>query len=150
MSETPERRTLNFNSLDDAVADAEHLAQGEVRTTGKHSFGQIIEHLARTHDMVTGKTVGPKLPVTPEMKEAVLGKPVQAGFQLPPEAEEFFWPQGDVDVQQAITHLRESVENYNTNGPLEIHPVFGEATREEIDLLNVTHCAMHLSFVHPA
>ncbi|MFK7770234.1 MAG: DUF1569 domain-containing protein [Mariniblastus sp.] len=154
MDDTPERRQLAFNSLNDAVADVERLVQGKVRTTGKHTFGQIIEHLARTHDMVTGKIVGPKMPwyirmAMPFMRKKILNGPVTPGFKLPKNVEDFFWEKGDVDVQQALTHLKESVEYYNSNGPLPVHPVFGEATREQIDSLNRQHCAMHLSFVHP-
>lgn len=154
MAEKPDRRELDFASLDEAVADAERLAAGEVRTTGKHTFGQILEHLARTHDMVTGKIVAPKLPwymrmLMPFMRSSILSKPATPGFNLPREAEKFFWPEGEVDVQQALVHLRESVEHYNANGPLPIHPVFGRATTEQIDKLNCSHCAMHLSFVHP-
>jgi len=155
MAAKPERRELKFNSLHEAVAEVERLAEGNVRTTGKHSFGQIIEHLARTHDMSTGKIVGPRPPLfmrllMPIMKGFILNGPVKPGFKLPAAAEAFFWPDGEVDVPQAIAHLRESVENYDANGPLAVHPVFGKATREQIDSLNITHCAMHLSFVHPA
>lgn len=154
MADTPKRRELKFDSLDDAVADATQLASGEVRTTGKHTFGQIIKHLAITHDMATGKTVGPRLPfymrlIMPLIRNSILNGPVKPGFKLPSAAETFFWPDGDVDVQEALTHLRESVENYNANGPLAVHPVFGKATREQVDRLNIKHCAMHLSFVHP-
>ena len=53
MNTTPQRRELSFTTLDEAVADATRLASGTVRTTGNHSFGQILEHLARTHDMAT-------------------------------------------------------------------------------------------------
>ena len=155
MADAPQRRDLSFSSLDDAVADAEQLAQGEVRTTGNHTFGQILEHLARTHDMATGKVVGPPLPfmmriIMPFIKGSILKGPAKPGFNLPPKAEAFFWPEGEIDVQQALGHLRESVENYHANGPLPVHPVFGKASREQIDRLNVGHCAMHLSFVHPA
>ena len=155
MTNTPERRELTFNSLDEAVADAIQLAQGKVRTTGNHTFGQIIEHLARTHDMATGKAVGPKLPwymrlMMPVLKGKILNGPVTPGFNLPAKAEAFFWPEGEIDVQKAITHLKESVDNYNANGPLAVHPVFGKATREQIDCQTINHCAMHLSFVHPA
>ena len=155
MAEQVERRELRFDSLHDAVADAERLAQGNVRTTGEHTFGQIVEHLARTHDMATGKTTGPTLPffmrlMMPFLKGSILNAPAKQGFKLPPAAQEFFWPDGDVDVQQAVAHLKQSVENYYSNGPLKVHPVFGKATREQIDNLNITHCAMHLSFVHPA
>ncbi len=154
MAEKSERRELVFNSLDEAVADAERLAAGEVRTVGNHSFGQILEHLARTHDMASGKTAGPKMPwhmrmMMPLMKNSILNGPVKPGFKLPAKAEAYFWPDQEFDVQEALQHLRESVENYNKNGPLPVHPVFGKATKEQIDRLNRQHCAMHLSHVHP-
>ncbi len=91
------RRELEFDSLDDAVAEAERLAQSEVRTTGNHSFGQIIEHLARTHDMATGKTVGPRPPfvvrlLMPVLRGGILRGPVKPGYKLPSDAESFLWP----------------------------------------------------------
>ena len=154
MPDIPERRELKFSSLDEAVAEVERLASGPVRTTGRHTFGQIIEHLARTHDMATGKTVGPRPPlivrlIMPIAKHFLLKGPVKPGFKLPRQSEVFFWPEEDVDIQQALGHLRESVAHYNTVGPLPIHPVFGSMTREQCDRLNCGHCAMHLSFVHP-
>ncbi len=155
MADAAERRELSFSSLDDAVADAEQLAAGEVRTTGKHTFAEILKHLALTHDMATGKIPGPKTPflmrlMMPLMKGFILKGPVKPGFKLPAEAESFFWPGGDIDVNEALNHLKESVENYNTNGPLAVHPVFGKVTAEQNMQLNISHCAMHLSFVHPA
>lgn len=155
MAETPERRELSFSSLDEVVADAERLSQGDVRTTGNHSFGQILKHLALTHDMATGKIKTPRPPLhmrllMPFLKGMILNGPVKPGFKLPKASEEFFWPDGEIDIQEALTHLRESVENYKANGPLAVHPVFGKVSREQNDRLNCGHCAMHLSFVHPA
>lgn len=154
MADTRERRELSFSSLDEAVADAERLAGGDVRTTGNHTFGQIVEHLARTHDMATGKTTGPKPAffmrlIMPFVKGKILNSPAKPGFKLPSHMETFFWPNGDVDIEQAIRHLKQSVENYNANGPLAVHPIFGKATAEQVLRLNCNHCAMHLSFVHP-
>lgn len=153
MADGRERRELSFNSLDEVVAEAERLAGGEVRTTGNHTFAQILEHLARTHDMATGKIQPPKMPwimrmLMPLMRKRIFSGPVQPGIKLPAEAEAMFWP-AEVDVQEALAHLKASVENYNTNGPLPVHPIFGKATREQNDRLNCGHCAMHLSFVHP-
>lgn len=154
MSEA-ERRELSFESLDEAVADAERLAAGEVRTTGNHSFAKILKHLALTHDMATGKIEAPRPPlfmrlIMPFIKNSVLNGPVKPGFKLPKAPENFFWPEGEVDLQEALAHFKASVQNYNQNGPLPVHPIFGSATREQIDRLNCGHCAMHLSFVHPA
>lgn len=155
MADKPERREITFHSFDEAIADAERLAGGEVRTTGKHSFGQILEHLARTHDMSCGKTVGPKPPwymrmMMPLVRRMILTGPLKPGFNLPADAEKFFWPEEDVDVHTALQHLKESVDNYQSTGPLAIHPVFGKLPAERINELNFKHCAMHLSFVHPA
>lgn len=153
MTHQRERRELAFSSLDEAVAEAERLAQGPVTTSGNHSFGQILEHLARTHDMATGKVVGPKPPLVmrllmPVMKHVILSGPVKPGFKLPKASQDFFWPTENIDVSAALQHLRESVENYKTVGPLAVHPVFGKLSRQKNDLLNCSHCAMHLSFVH--
>jgi len=155
MIKSQERRVLSFSSLDEAVADAEKLATGDVRTTGKHSFAQILKHLAITHDMATGKTKAPRPPflmrlMMPFLKGMILNGPVKPGFKLSAAAEEFFWPSQEVDVQEAMAHFKQSVENYKKNGPLEVHPIFGKATREQLDRLICGHCAMHLSFVHPA
>lgn len=145
MGATTEHRKLSFQSLDQAVAEAGRLAGGEVRTTGKHSFGQILEHLARTHDMATGKLVGPKPPfyvrlMMPLLKSMII-KDVKPGYKLPSKAEAFFWPDQEFDVADALQHLRESVENFKTNGPLEKHPVFGKLSPEQTLELNCKHCA---------
>lgn len=154
MADNPERRELSFNSLDEVVADAERLASSEVRTTGNHSFGQILEHLARTHDMTTGKMVAPPPPWYMKIMIAIMKpmlinpKNVKPGFKLPKQAEEVFWPDQEFDVQEALAHLKESVEYYKSNGPMPKHPMFGTLSRQQNDELNCCHGALHLSFVH--
>ena len=151
-----ERRELTFRSLDEVVAEAERLAAGEVRTTGAHSFGQILNHLALSQDVSTGRVVGPPPPwfmrlMLPLMKRMVINsKPLKPGVKLPSKGEAFFWPDKEFDVPSALQYLRESTEYYQRNGPLDKHPFFGKLTREENDQLSCRHAALHLSFVHPA
>lgn len=155
MSNPNERRTLSFKNLDEVVAEVERLAGDEFRTSGNHSFGQIINHLALTHDMSTGKIAGPALPwymklMMKIMKPMLLkDKPLKPGVKLPQQGESFFWPDREFDVHEALAHLKESVKHYHTSGPLPIHPVFGKITREQNINLNCRHAALHLSFVHP-
>ena len=154
MADKPERRDLSFKSLDEAVADVEKLAAGEVRTTGNHSFAEILKHLAISNNMSTGRIEAPRPPffirlIMPVMKRFILNTTPKPGFKLPQKSENFFWPGGDIDLQEAVAEFKDSVEHYNSNGPLDVHPMFGRATREQIDRLNTGHCAMHLSFVHP-
>ena len=156
MAENSERRELTFQSLDEVVADAETLAAGEVRTTGAHTFGQILNHLTLSQDLCTGRITGPKPPflmklMMPLMKRMVINpRPLKPGVRLPAKSESFFWPDQDFDVSEALQKLRESTDYYKANGPLEVHPFFGRLTREEADQLNCRHAALHLSFVHPA
>lgn len=147
-----ERRELKFNSLDEVQTEIERLAAGDVQVTGNHSFGKIVRHLAITNEMVCGKIAPPKLPwymrmVMPLISGWILNGPVKPGFKLPSNMEPFLWPIQEVSVSEAVEQFRDSVEYYKRNGPLPIHPVFGKATREQVDLMTLKHAAMHLSFV---
>ena len=98
MAKNPERRELAFQTLDEVVAEVERLASGEVRTTGEHSFGQILNHLALSQDVSTGQAVAPPPPffmklMMPLMKRMVINaKPMNPGIKLPAKGESFFWP----------------------------------------------------------
>lgn len=154
MATNPERRELTFQTMDEVVAEAERLASGEVRTTGAHSFGQILNHLALSHDVSTGRVVAPPPPflmrlMMPFMKGMVINsKPMKPGIKLPAKGEAFFWPDKEIDVATGLQYFKESVDYYKSNGPLPKHPFFGKITKEESDELNRRHAALHLSFVH--
>ena len=155
MPATSERRDLSFQSLDAVVAEAERLASTEVRTSGKHSYGQILNHLALSQDVSTGRAVAPppsffmKL-MMPLMRRMVINsKPLKPGIKLPKNAETFFWPDQEFDVVASLEYLKESVSYYESNGPLAKHPFFGKMTKAENLQLNCRHAALHLSFVHP-
>ncbi|MCA9218582.1 MAG: DUF1569 domain-containing protein [Planctomycetales bacterium] len=156
MANAPERRELSFKNLDEVVAEAERLADGEVRTTGNHSFGQILEHLAITHDMTTGRIKAPAPPWYMRlfimiMKPVLIkDRPIKPGFKLPADAERVFWPNREFAVNEALSHLKESVEHYKSKGPLPKHPMFGNLSREQNDRMNCRHAELHLGFVHPA
>ena len=156
MNTQSDRRELVFDTLDEVLIDAEQLAAGEVRTTGNHSFGQILNHLTLSQDVSTGRAVAPPPPffmrvMMPLMRKMVINdKPLKPGIKLPTNGELFFWPDKEFDVPTAIQAFRESVGNYKENGPLEVHPFFGKLSRKEVDQLNCRHAALHLSFVQPA
>lgn len=155
MSSEPKRRELTLSSLDDIVAEVERLAAGEVKTTGKHSFPQIVRHLALSNSMMTGRIPAPKPPLImklmlPFIRSAILKGSVKPGVKLPANAEAVFWSDEEISIQDTIEMLKESVAYYKKDGPLPVHPIFGKASREQLDRLTCNHAAMHLSFVHPA
>lgn len=149
------RREISFSSLEEIISDMESLASSEHETSGSHSFGKIVQHLATTNEMVVGNITPPKLPwymrmAMPFLKNGILNNPIEPGFKLPNKSmQEFFWSQSEVDLKEAIENFRTSVKAYNDKGPLPVHPVFGKATREQIDKMILSHAAMHLSFVQP-
>ena len=61
-----------------------------------------------------------------------------------------FWPEGDISVADATEHFRKSLARYESASQLPRHLIFGKMTKDEQDLLQRGHIAMHLSFVHPA
>ena len=151
---TADRRELTFENLDQVLADIETLANGNARTTGNFSMGQIVEHLARTMDVVTGHIKGPHVPLPMRifarlMRPIVLKGP-KPGFKLPSNAQSIFWPNEDVPTEQAVQHFREALGRYQSMAVLPKHPFFGAMTREQNDRLQCGHCALHMSFVHPA
>jgi hypothetical protein len=155
MATITERRELEFQNLNEVLAEAERLASGKVQTTGNHSFGQILNHLALSQDVSSGRVTPPPPPffmklMMPLMKRMALNsKPLKPGIKLPPTGEAFFWPDQEFDVASALQHLRDSMEYYKSYGPLEKHPFFGSISREQDEQLNCRHAALHLSFVHP-
>ena len=132
------------------------MAAGEVRTTGNHSFGQILNHLALSHDVAAGRAQAPPPPffmrlMMPLMKRMVINsKPFKPGIKLPAKGESFFWPDKEFDVPTAVNYFKASVDYYKSHGPLVIHPFFGKISKADCDELNCRHAALHLSFVHPA
>ena len=148
------RREISFSNLEEVVSDIESLASSQHETSGVHSFGKIVQHLATTNEMLVGNIVPPKLPwymrmAMPFLRNGILNNPVEPGFKLPNSAmQDFFWSADEVDLQSAVENFRKSVKLYNERGPLPVHPVFGKATREQIEKMTLSHAAMHLSFVH--
>lgn len=148
------RRKIRFDSIAEAVADAERLAVSEVETTGYYSFGQILDHLARAMDTVTGKVkpapVG--FPIRTAARVArsyLLTHPLRAGYKLPAKSQSILWPANDVDTATGLALLEQAVERFQKTDPLRPHPVFGKLNRKQHVQAQCRHCELHLSFVRP-
>jgi len=150
----PQRRQLKFATLAQAAAAVDRLASVETTTSGSFSHGQIVRHLAITLDIVCGHMPPPKIPFVfrtlgPLIKRFVLKKPIQPGTKLPSDAQSVFWPEGEVSVVDANKHFHEALARYEATNQFPPHLIFGKMTKDEQDILQRGHIAMHLSFVHP-
>ena len=149
-----DRRDLHFDSIEEALAEAERLAASDVKTTANRSYGQILEHLARTLDVVTGHTTGLSVPLPLRWimrigRPWVLARPMKPGFNLPSQAQSTLWPSDEVSVADGMAHFREALERFRQAESLPKHPLFGTMTRDQHEQLQCRHCELHLSFVYP-
>ncbi len=148
-----EHRTLRFESIEAAMAEAERLAASETRTTGQYSLGQIFEHLARTLEVVLKEREMPPSPlpmrVLARLIRPLVLRKAQTGFKLPSKAQNVLWPSEAVSTEDGLQHLREAYEKFKATNPLPDHVFFGNMTREQHDMLQCRHFEGHLGFVHP-
>lgn len=154
MTETRKRRELHFDSIDEAMADAQRLGSGDVETSGHYSFGQILEHLARTMDTVTGELtaepVGLPLKIAARLARSyVLSHPLRSGFKLPAKSQSLLWPTTEVDVPTGLKSWKQAIERFEQVEPLRPHPVLGKLSRQQHIQMQCRHSELHLSFVHP-
>jgi hypothetical protein len=149
-----QRRTLHYATLDELLRDAEQLASNGHRTTGKWTYGQILEHLAMGSDCFFDG-FGFMAPwwarwfIAPLVRGQFLNKTMRAGFQLPKQAERLL-PQGDVAVEPALDHLRRSLARFQAETPAAPHPFLGRLrSKDEYIALQLRHSELHMSYVHP-
>lgn len=148
------RRELFFNSMDEIRSELDRLAGVPVETSGNFDFAQIVEHLARSLDVISGHlpviTINFPTRVLARMTLPwVLRGPLPSGFRLNRTMQSLLWTSDFVLVPTAMLHFDEALERYRNAHRLPPHPYFGDLTRPQHDRLQCLHCAMHLSFVHP-
>lgn len=149
----PIRRTLNYATLDEFLADAEKIAAGPNVTVGNWSLGQILWHLSTTiRFSVEGFPFQApwflRVLVAPLLKNWFLTKPMRSGFQLPKKASALSPPK-DITTEDGLRALRANLERFSCEEPRAAHPVFGLLTRSEWTALHLRHAEMHMSFVIP-
>lgn len=95
--QVPGRRSLNFSTLSEVVADAERLVSDpHTKTLGNWPLDKLIAHLATAiNSSIDG--ISAKAPwyirlVGPLLKGRFLTRKMQPGFKLPKQFEDGFFP----------------------------------------------------------
>jgi hypothetical protein len=148
------RRALQFNSLDEVVAEAERLSDcSDVELLGNWSLGQIFQHLGDAMAMaIDGSDYKPPFffkIMGPLMRKGMLNKSMRAGFQLPPGMHALI-PSEDTTTESGFKALRQNAERLKNEELQPRHVVFGKMTREDWNKLHLRHAEMHLSFAVPS
>ena len=150
---TPGRRELAFTSLDDIVADAQHLvAAPQIQMLGNWPLEKLLAHLAIA---INGSFDGisAQAPLLVRLfgrlfKRRILTKQMRAGLKLPRRVETDFYP--DVaSPQAALGDLQAAVARTKNERMTAAHPILGKLTHDEWTQLHLRHAELHLSFAVP-
>lgn len=152
-----ERRQLRFDTLTEAVRDAEMLLARGYDRAGNWTLSQVCDHLTcwLTYPIdgfpkapfpiaamlwVMQKTIGrSKLTTYLTDRSFPAGKPTMPQTVVPAG-----------DDAAAVARFRTAVERLmNHDGPIVPSPLFGPMTKDEALKLQCVHTAHHLSFLVP-
>lgn len=150
------RRRLRFETLHEAIAEAERIAaaerEGRLTCKGSWTPGQALGHLAT---WINFGFDGYPITATPEAaaksqarKPTALREGLFAGVRLPGI------PSGTAGVEplptdEGLRRFRGACERLENGTPTHSHPYFGAMTRDEWFLLHLRHSELHLSYLHP-
>ncbi|WP_020468557.1 DUF1569 domain-containing protein [Zavarzinella formosa] len=154
----PQRRPLEFQSLDEMLVDVENLHHYGYRPVGKWNLTQVTGHLGewmrypmdgfprmpppvRAMMWVLRNTIGKqaKRKILTTKTFAMGGPTIKESVPVP-----------DGDEQEAISRFRDVVGRMKAyEGVLIPSPLFGPLTRDEWVGLSLIHAAHHLSFLLP-
>ncbi len=150
------RRTVQYASLDEVLADAERLVCARAATTGNWSLDQILGHLAIAVEKsldATPEELGWRAPWYLRLagryliKHWILEYGMPSGFRLPAEAESWAVPAAGGDPHVALERLRHAIARLRSDRPRCPHPIFGPMPPHEWHRWHLRHAELHLSFV---
>lgn len=148
------RIELYFDSLADAIADADQLHREGWSRAGNWSLGQILDHLNITLRFSFGDIpFYLPMPIRPIVKlvfwpTIVRGKPIRLRGVAPKKLQ----PRSEPDESMVVREFTELVKKH-FDQQLEfvpIHPVFGRLARQDWLLVQKWHVTHHLSFMVPS
>jgi hypothetical protein len=150
-----DRRKLRFESVDEAIADAELLAeaerQGRLERHGNWTLGQTLGHLAYWANVpYDGYPPMPRTPwllrlMRPLLRPYILNKGLPAGVRIRGAAEGTYGTE-ELETERGLATLRKSFARLAAEAPTLESPAFGRMSHEEWRKFHLRHAELHLSF----
>jgi hypothetical protein len=147
------RRSLDFQTIDEVIADVDRLHRKGYRQGGNWNLAQACDHLAIFVRCSMDGFTGPPAPwyvrlAAPLITRWMLKKRrMPEGYQAPAE----LMPRTEADETREVEELKQQLRRFSTyQGPLHRSPFGGDFSREIWHEMHLIHCAHHLSFLHPA
>jgi hypothetical protein len=147
------RRTLDYKSFDEFLADVDRLSAGSIKTLGNWSAGQIFQHFANAFN---GSIDG--LPqafpwficaIARMFKTKLIGGAMPAGIKMPTKLAAVVMPE-PTSTETGLANLRAAVARLKQDPHRAPHPVFGKITNAEWNTVHLKHASLHMSFLTTA
>ena len=158
MSNPIQRRRLRFETIDEAIAEAERLVvaerEGRLDRAGNWTLGQALGHLATWANFaLDGYPPEVRTPLAVRMilkvmRNRILTQGMMAGVKVGKV------PGGTVgteplDPDEGLRRLRAALERLRATAPTIDNPAFGRLTHEQWIQLNLRHAELHLGNLVP-
>jgi len=152
---TPTRRSLDFRSFDEILADVAQLRAAGYQAAGQWDLATICNHLAKGMEVgLENKKI--EVPLMFRLLAPVFGKMFFKRLlktrKLPEriKAPAPFVPDDHCEIESSIAQLTQTCERAKVfAGPLAVHPIFRRMTVEEWRQLMLIHSSHHLGFLVP-
>ena len=146
------RRTVNYASLHELLADAERLGSGEVKAIGNWSTGQVFRHLARAFngsvDGLPGTFPWYIRTMAGLFKKKLIAGAMPPGMKPPSDLAAAVNPD-PTSAEEGLAELRAAIARLEREPYRVKHPLFGELTKEEWNSIHLNHAKLHMSFLVP-
>ncbi len=157
-----QRRTLRYSTLEDLSRDLDSIEAGHragtLDTTGNWTPGENLHHCSRFWgyaidgfpDEMRPPWLVKKMAQVLFKSKAVQGHPAPPGFSLPVKVQPLLGPREGISFEEGMAAMRAQVARTKSGERFDKpSPLFGEMTHDEWLNLQLGHCSMHLSFLHP-
>jgi Protein of unknown function (DUF1569) len=154
----PPRRKLRFETIDDALREAQQLAEaerlGRLARAGNWTLGQTLGHLGTWVNFAFDgypASVHAPLPVRMIlrlMRNRILNQGMMTGVKIGRV------PGGTlgldaIPAEEGLVRYRTALQRLRQTAPTIDNPVFGKLTHEQWVQLNLRHAELHLGFQVP-
>jgi hypothetical protein len=151
-----QRRKLHFDSLDQALAEADRLVaaerEGRLKPLGNWTLGQALNHIAGWAEFSYAacplKTPWFIRLILWLRKSSFLYAPMPAGVNIPGV------PNGTLVTEPAaletgLNRFERAFQRLKTEPPTHPSPALGKLTHDEAIAINLRHAELHLGFFVP-
>ncbi len=150
---TAQRRTIQFETMQDILDDVERLAEQGMHSSGNWSPGQILGHVA---DAIRQSIDGYEV-IAPERSrriaarglETLLAEGFPTGIALEGEMARYIPAEGET-LHDAMPNLRAVIGRLDTAQMEAVHPFLDKMDHGQWTRFHCRHAELHFSFLHPA